>query len=179
MNPTLHMGEVVWVNKLKTGNPLPIVRFPFYSLDNVNISYKLRHRLPSRGEIVAIRYPGLFLNKSDVYFVKRVLALPGDSYEIKNGNFYRNGNSVIEPYLAKSQYTDPIPLSGNTPVVYPPWDRFPMSDELLRSSQFGAPVKGIVPGDGVYVLGDNRLRSRDSRSIGFIPIRFIVGVVVP
>ncbi|GCF93624.1 signal peptidase I [Enterococcus florum] len=84
-------------------------------------------------------------------YIKRVIGLPGDTIEYKNDQLYVNGEATDEPYLNefKSQLTDGQPLTN---------------DFNLRQL-FGAEK---VPEGQVFVLGDNRRISKDSRIIGMI-----------
>jgi signal peptidase I len=78
-------------------------------------------------------------------FIKRVIGLPGETVELRDGNLYVDGERVLQPYLKGPPDTRP----------YGP---------------------KTVPPDSVFVLGDNRLYSNDSRfGLGFVPIDKIVG----
>ena len=97
-----------------------------------------------RGDVVVFWYP-LDHSKS---FIKRVVGLPGESVEIRQGAVYVNGNIVPEPYVPP-QYED--------------------------LSDFG-PVR--VPKDNYFVMGDHRISSNDSRVFGPVASRFIYGRAV-
>jgi len=79
-------------------------------------------------------------------WIKRVVGLPGDKLEYKDGHVYRNGSRLEEDYVAGEM------SSGFDPVE--------------------------VPEDHIYIMGDNRNRSSDSRQIGPVPISNIQGRVV-
>ncbi|MFH1193710.1 MAG: signal peptidase I [bacterium] len=110
------------------------------------LSFRLRE--PKRGEIVVFKYP----NDPSQYFIKRVIGLPGETVEIKDGRVrvYQNEGSVGY-YLNEGQY-----LSGVETV----------SDKKF---QIGA--------NEYFVLGDNRPASLDSRIFGPVQDRLIVGRV--
>jgi signal peptidase I len=97
-----------------------------------------------RGDVVVFWYP-LDHSKS---FIKRVVGLPGEAVEIRQGAVYVNGKVVPEPYVPP-QYED--------------------------LSDFG-PVR--VPKDSYFVMGDHRISSNDSRVFGPVPVRFIYGRAV-
>ncbi len=97
-----------------------------------------------RGDIVVFWYP-LDRSKS---FIKRVVGLPGESVEIRQGRVYVNGKRLEEPYV-------------------PP----PFAD----ASTFG-PVS-VPPGE-YFVMGDHRASSNDSRVFGTVPSRYIYGKAV-
>ena len=75
MEPTLHNGELVIVNRL---------------------AYQIGK--PQRGEVVVFRFP----RDPKQEFIKRVIGLPGDAIEINEGKVYINGQLLTEPYIAES-----------------------------------------------------------------------------
>ncbi|HKW65389.1 MAG TPA: signal peptidase I [Candidatus Acidoferrum sp.] len=97
-----------------------------------------------RGDVVVFWYP-LDHTKS---FIKRVVGLPGETVEIRQGALYVNGKIIPEPYVPP-QYED--------------------------SSDFG-PVR--VPKDTFFVLGDHRISSNDSRVFGPVSSQYIYGRAV-
>ena len=108
------------------------------------LSYKIRH--PKRGEVV-IFHPPQNLKES---YIKRVIGLPGELVEIKDGSVYINGNLLSESYIQKESGT--ANTSNN------------MSQRLAANEYF--------------VFGDNRDHSSDSREIGPIPINYFQGRVM-
>ena len=97
-----------------------------------------------RGDVVVFWYP-LDHSKS---FIKRVVGLPGETVEIRQGVLYVNGKVIPEPYVPP-QYED-------------------TSDFLPYT----------VPKDQFFVLGDHRISSNDSRVFGPVPSRYIYGRAV-
>jgi signal peptidase I len=97
-----------------------------------------------RGDVVVFWYP-LDHTKS---FIKRVVGLPGETVEIRQGVLYVNGKAIPEPYVPP-QYED--------------------------NSDFGPK---IVPENSFFVLGDHRISSNDSRVFGPVPSQFIYGRAV-
>ena len=132
MLPTLERGDRVLVNKLS------------YDLHDVN-----------RGDVIVFE-----LDPEDVApdgikdLIKRVIGLPGDVIETRDGTVYVNDRPLAEPYLASGTITGD-PDDGQNPAI----------------------ERQTVPEGHVYVLGDNRSNSQDSRyaSRGPIPIDSIVG----
>lgn len=108
----------------------------------------LAFKRPGRGDIIVFKYPEN--PKKD--FIKRVIATEGDVIEERNKIVYVNGKALIEPY---SRHFDRTFRSGNDP-----------------RDNFG-PV--VVPKDKVFVMGDNRDQSYDSRYWGFVDLRAIKG----
>jgi len=97
-----------------------------------------------RGDLVVFWFP---LDRSKSY-IKRVIALPGDTVRIDNGTVYVNGTELDEPYVP-NEYRD-------------------------RQSH---PLKTIEP-DSYFVLGDHRSSSNDSRAWGTVERKYIYGKAV-
>lgn len=139
------------------------------------------HQMPERGDIITLeapsdklvdiddtanvvaRYdnePSNWFSKFTYYFleigkesyIKRVIALPGEHLEIKDGKVYIDGEELDEPYLQDNVYT----TAGD--VNEPFYDL-------------------VVPENCVFVMGDNRAGSTDSRAFGCIPLDKIEGTV--
>ena len=101
--------------------------------------------------------------KKDSKYVKRVIAMPGDTVEYKdNGDLYINGKFSSQSYISKEQQKQGT-----------------LNLELPASSDFtlGSNHKFVVPKNEYLVLGDNRANSNDSRYYGFVPKKKILGVV--
>ena len=103
--------------------------------------------LPQRGEIITIEEPSNFLEIGKRSYIKRVIALPGEYVEIREGKVYINGEELQEEYLPTNTKTEITSEVG--------------FDNL------------IVPENCVFVMGDNRAHSADSRNFGCIPIEKI------
>ncbi|MFR0609060.1 signal peptidase I [Limosilactobacillus mucosae] len=97
-------------------------------------------------------------------YVKRVIGLPGDTVEAKNGNLYVNGKKVDQSYISKSE------RSSGTGT----WTLHSISQENSWVLHNGAYK---VPKGEYFVLGDHRSVSNDSRYWGFVPKSKIVGVI--
>ena len=97
-----------------------------------------------RGDLVVFWFP---LDRTKSY-IKRVIALPGDTVQIESGRVYVNGTQLDEPYVP-NEYRDQ------------------QSRSLLT-----------VPPDNYFVLGDHRSSSNDSRSWGTVPRHYIYGKAV-
>jgi signal peptidase I len=103
------------------------------------------------GDIVTVNADNLIGHMSDKNIIKRVIGLPGDIIEVKGGFVYRNNVKLDETYLADTVRTT---------------EREPMY------------TKYTVPKDSVYVLGDNRAVSLDSRTFGPVENSRIIGEVL-
>jgi signal peptidase I len=125
--------------KIPSGAMLPTLLIGDHLLSDKNI-YK--HSDPKRGDIIIFPYP---VNpKQD--FIKRVVAIGGDTIEIKEKQVYLNGELLDEPYVAHKD-----------PRVIP-------ADQMPRD--FYGPV--TIPKDSVFTMGDNRDNAHDSRFWGFV-----------
>ena len=91
-----------------------------------------------------------FLDVNKVSYIKRVIGLPGDHIVIKDGMVYRNDERIEEPYLRE------------------------MNTEIQEQEYADV----IVPENTIYVMGDNREQSKDSRSFGCIPYDRVNGYVL-
>jgi len=111
-----------------------------------------------RGDLVTFVYP----LDPRVTFAKRIVALGGDVVEIKGKRLFVNGKEIDEPYAVHADS-----------VTYPRDERLP---EPYRSRDWFGPYS--VPAGMLFVLGDNRDRSADSRYWGTVPQENVRGRVV-
>ena len=125
-------------------------------IDDRVVVYKLGYRFGdvSRGDVVVFRQPGQSDSADDL--IKRVVAIGGDTFEIRDGLVYLDGRQIDEPYLRWPESTDPAgPIHG----CVNPAER----------------DRCVVPEGKLLVLGDNRWASRDSRYFGPIDEDTVVG----
>lgn len=144
MLPSLVNGEMLLVNRNAYDS------FDLYSLvdwlpgvDHADAKEFTPFPGPSRGDVIVFNPPVT----SDKPYIKRVIGLPGDTVEIKDGSVFVNGIKLDETYL-----------HGDTTECEP------------RACD---PV--VVPAGQIFVLGDNRAHSSDSRYFGTVDIDRIVG----
>lgn len=118
-----------------------------------------------RGSVVVFNANGVDPQVSEkTYYVKRVIAVPGDTVEAKNGKLYVNGKLVNQKYISayqRKQGTGTWTLKSIS-----------VDNSWLKTS--GATK---VPAGHYFVLGDHRSVSNDSRYYGFVPKKKILGVV--
>lgn len=134
MVPTLKRNDRIFVNKLS------------YRLHDIN-----------RGDIIVFdRPPGMPPDPSIKHLIKRVIGLPGDTLETRNGDVYVNGQRLVEPYLPKG--------SVSSGLI---WVKGCTNGVAERSC--------TVPAGSVFVMGDNRGASSDSRAFGPIDDDLVVG----
>jgi signal peptidase I len=131
----------------------------------------LPYRDIRRGEIVVFKFPFDEHN----YFVKRVVALPGDRMRIRDQQLYINGLAVPEPYKVHSSE-----IQDSFGDNFPPQNRFfshsgvrlEWASELPNFVERG---ELLIPPGKYFVMGDNRDRSSDSRYWGFVDRVNVVG----
>jgi signal peptidase I len=90
-------------------------------------------------------------------YIKRVIGLPGDKIEYKNDTLYVNGKAYEEPYLDEQKEK----IDGDLTMSF-----------KLENTAVG---QATVPEGHLFVMGDNRRNSTDSRMIGAVPIENVVG----
>lgn len=113
------------------------------------LSYRFKE--PVRGQVIVFRYP----KNPQEYFIKRVIALPGETVQIKDEGVY----------IFNKEY----PNGWRLPEEY--------IDEDIKTHSNGN-EKILVSSDEYFVLGDNRTSSKDSRSFGAVNKSFVIGKVL-
>lgn len=108
-----------------------------------------------RGQVVVFDRPPSVEGKDDL--IKRIIALPGETIRLVDTNVYVDGLRAVEPYLLESESTQ-----SNGPI--------PGCDQDIAD-----PNLCVVPEGHVFVMGDNRTGSADSREFGPVAIDTIVG----
>lgn len=125
MEPTFQSGDYIFTSK---------------------ITYKFRPI--KRGDVIVFKSP----KNPDIDYIKRIIALPGDTLLVNNGIVYINNNQVNENYI--SDFTN-----------------------LWNGGYIKEGVSVTIPEEDIFVMGDNRPRSSDSREFGPIPIDNVIGNV--
>ena len=146
---------------------------PTLNINDVLLANEIQYRVesPHDGQVAVFIPPPQVPELGDTDFIKRVMAVPGDTFRIHDGIVYRNGQAVPEPYIAqRPEYelelrdydlvVDGIPLDAARSIVPP-------------KSEWQAPDK--VPNGYYIVLGDNRNNSDDSHLWGFLKRDLFVG----
>ena len=144
MDDTLANGEIMFVTKYDYASTW--LAFPWQDdKAKENAARITTGGNPERFDVVICRYPG----RGDTNFVKRVVGLPGDTVEIRDGYLYINDEKQDESYI-RDEY---------------------------RSGWLNSFGPYTVPEGAYFVLGDHRNNSNDSRSQGAIPRDMIIGHV--
>jgi signal peptidase I len=141
MENNLLIGDHLLVNKMvfgPTATPIERALLPVRDI--------------RRGDIVVFKYP----NEPERDFIKRVIAFPGETLELRAKKVYVNGQPLDEPYV---HFLTPASEGGEV-------------TSLDVRERYG-PV--TVPADQYFVMGDNRDNSQDSRYWGYLPRHYIKG----
>jgi signal peptidase I len=125
--------------------------------------------LPLHGEIVVFKRPSD--RKTD--FIKRVIGLPGDRVQYRDGRLYLNGMPVERAPLSAAEVAA-LNYSDVQGVLSFYWERLPdgaryLIGERSDNEALDNTDEFIVPSDSLFMLGDNRDNSSDSRIWGFVP----------
>lgn len=166
MLPTLQIGDHLWVNKLIYG-----VRIPF-----TDIKLATHYRMPRRGEVIVFADP----KGEERDLIKRVIGVPGDVVEMNDNVVYINARPVARLHQGRWHYFDYSEESatwhdGDADA----WQETlgaatytTLHDTAARMRYYGPTT---VPADSLFVMGDNRDNSNDSRYWGFVPLNLVRG----
>ncbi len=173
MLPSLLIHDHIFVNKSVYG-----VRFPFSE------KWLMEFGKPKRGEVIVFKYP----KDMSTFYIKRVVGVPGDKIYYEDGRLFINDKKVIKtsaqdegvfsyvrdvdlqsglrPYESKADFEHYIEdIDGQKHHI------------LLRKGEYMGDFYGpvYIPEGQIFVMGDNRDRSSDSRKWGFVPHEYILG----
>ncbi|MDD2703068.1 MAG: signal peptidase I [Candidatus Omnitrophica bacterium] len=138
MRPTLIERDLILVNKFIYGPKVPLTSLRLPGL-----------RQPVRGDVIVFIFP----EDPRKFFIKRLVGLPGETIELKEGTVYVNDKPVLDPIFTKIYYYN--------------------RGDYAKEGQ-----KITVPKDGYFVLGDNSASSLDSRYWGFVPKNNLLGKAI-
>lgn len=155
MSPTLNTGDIIIISKWGYGNYGTLG----YSFTKTNITKKLK-----RGDVIVFEYP----KNSSIKYVKRIIGISGDIIDYSKGFLSINNKEVLKEFKEKnSEYN----------LYIEHLDEVSYNIKMIpnNSAKSGSV---IVPNKHIFIMGDNRDRSNDSRYFGFIPIKNIIGKVI-
>ena len=137
---------------------------------------------PQRGDVIVFIYP----KDESFFYIKRVVGTPGDTIEVRNKVLYINQKMVSRDLVlgAQAQKTfkkldDPKYSGDNVDLLVEHLDSIDHSI-LIDKSNYMAESYGpvTVPAESLFVMGDNRDFSNDSRFWGFVPMKNVKGKAV-
>jgi signal peptidase I len=160
MENTLLIGDFLFVNKALYGAEVPVIgtRLPPV-------------REPQRNDILVFDS----VEDEGLKVVKRLIGMPGDTLSMENGELFRNGERVNEPYAVHSDPTrseDPIQRAKMREWQLPHLVKRNAANYQPDLQEWG-PI--VVPPDSFFMMGDNRDSSYDGRYWGFLPRKNVRG----
>jgi signal peptidase I len=177
MEPTLLIGDELLATKFPYGYSAASLP-SFLVLPNTR---RVLSTLPKRGDVVVFRWPG---DRSQVW-VKRVIGLPGDRIGLQNGKVWINGTPVglrlagtgeaeVENggVVSAARYIETLPGGYEHPIF-----------KVVAHGEYDDKSDVVVPPDHLFVMGDNRDNSADSRvpvhagGVGLLPVEDLMGRV--
>lgn len=183
MIPTLLIGDFILVNKFSYGFKVPFSDWevPFLGISG-DPKYLFGESKPERGDVVVFKFP----NDRSTNYIKRIVAVPGDTLEIVNKEIFVNDKKVEVTSMAGSE--------NEKKIIEDMDDRFKKYElDFYQSStgdtkhtiQFNKndPTnsyfpKTTIPEGKYFVMGDNRDFSYDSRFWGFVEHKLIKGKAI-
>lgn len=170
MYPSMLIGDYLFVEKYSYG-------YSQYSLPLGLIKFEGRIMAddPKRGDVAVFRKP----TDTRIDYIKRVIGLPGDTVQLKEGRLYLNGEMVKREWLGSEQQND----GHNTNVYQKYKETLPNGVEhyiyeISDSDYYDNTREFLVPQGFYFVMGDNRDGSLDSRAqaeVGFVPAKNMIG----
>jgi signal peptidase I len=160
MENTLLIGDFLFVNKALYGAEVPLIHTRLPAV-----------REPRRDDILVFDS----VEEEGLKVVKRLIGMPGDTLSMENGELFRNGERVNEPYAVHSDPTrseDPIQRAKMREWQLPHLVRRDPNSYQPDLQEWG-PI--VVPPDSFFMMGDNRDSSYDGRYWGFLPRKNVRG----
>ncbi|MDC0069341.1 signal peptidase I [Gammaproteobacteria bacterium] len=156
MIPTLAVGDFILVNKFTYGIRLPVLGTKIVDIDE-----------PKNGELMVFIPP-----HQDVYFIKRVVGIPGDTVRYQDKTLFINGKQQSQTFVAQIPRVDPRVLQYREKLGN-------VEHMIQRNPYRGTSVdEWVIPEGHYFMMGDNRDQSSDSRYWGLVSEQNIVGRAV-
>ncbi len=170
MIPTLLVGDYLFVAKYSYGYS----RFSLPFSPNL-FKGRILSSVPRRGDVVVFKYP----RDNSTDYIKRVIGLPGDRIQMRDGQLYINGAEVPRAAIGSYQtddngvetegreYDEKLPNGANHLLL-----------KLTDEGPANNTQEYVVPPDHLFCMGDNRDNSADSRfmnAVGFVPMENLLG----
>ncbi len=170
MKPNLKDGDFIFVSKYDFGYSR--YSFPFgLPIFNGRIFFKNQ---PKRGDVLVFRLP----SNPNINYIKRLIGLPGDKIQMKNGILYINDEPVKKVFLGEilENDNDNTTLTKQYREIFNDGKEVLVLDKIENGPGDNTPVY-IVPEKHYFFMGDNRDNSLDSRfqETGFVPEQNLIG----
>ena len=159
MENTLLIGDHVFVDRVRLA---PKTNW---------IGPLLPYRDINRGDVVVFMSPA----EPGLHLVKRIIGVPGDRIHLVNGDVYRNGQKLVEPYVIHTIPNAYNPYAQNFPAVPASEGSDIFVDWQLTMQSHIDNGDIVVPENSYFAMGDNRDISEDSRYWGFVPQENVIG----
>jgi signal peptidase I len=176
MKGTLEIGDYIFVSKPSYGYSRYSFPFGIKFFEGRILS----DARPQRGDVVVFRKP----NQTSIDFIKRVVGLPGDRIQVRDGVLYINDEAVprrrVEDYQEYDAYTRTHIRIPRYEETLPNGVTYMTLDQVPNGMVDNTPVYN-VPEGYYFMMGDNRDNSTDSRyihEVGFVPEVNLVGKAV-
>ena len=171
MEGTLLVGDYLFVSKSSYGYSK--YSFPF---EAIPLGGRLPDRTPKRGDIAVFRKP----TDTSIDYIKRVIGLPGDEIQMRDGVLHINGTAVpkerVDDFLDYDRYGNELKVprfretlpEGKSYLVLDRESKGPADDTTVYK----------VPSGRYFMMGDNRDDSADSRflsEVGYVPLENFIG----
>jgi signal peptidase I len=174
MQQTMMIGDYFVANKFVWGygkHSFSLGRYGDFTLLDFElpIANRIFGREPNRGDVAVFRPV-----PQNIEYIKRVVGLPGDTIQMKEGRLYINGTLVEREEIGRATDTD---SNGQTVDVIVYRETFPegtthIIQEISDNGQLDNTSEYVVPAGHYFMMGDNRDRSADSRvlsQVGYVP----------
>ena len=172
MIPSLLVGDYLFVTKYSYGYSR--YSFPF-GLAPIDGRLFAGDSKPQRGQVAVFRLP----SDPSVDYIKRVVGLPGDTVQVRQGLLHINGQPVDRRLVGNGSQNS-ARGAGQMTTLYQetlPGGLAHMIQEISDRQTFDNTPEYTVPAGHYFMMGDNRDNSRDSRSssVGFVPLENFIG----
>jgi len=165
MIPTLEVGDHIFVSKFSYGLSIPFTDTKI-----------LQYAQPQRGDVIVFKFP----QDTSTDYIKRVVGLPGDTVETRQGQLYVNGNEIHRERVPERCHYSEVSTAG-VPDDHD-CERWvetlgkKVHDTILEPAHPAQDhPRTVIPPGEVFVMGDNRDNSYDSRKWGTVKMNLIKG----